>query len=265
MIFLLITLSTDHEWYLIKQIFPPIERLCAPIEGTDTMRLAECLGLDTRKYQITNHNGDAVEKDLTPLESTISDEERFRDAAQLTLKCRQCKERFTFEGINKSREQVSAEGIVCSNPKCSITLSVTSIVAQLEHQLRQQTTLYYEGWLVCSDADCGNRTRQMSVYGKRCLGPQGLAKGCTGKMNYEYTAKRLSNQLLYYQTLFDVAKAKDKATGKNAEEVKVLADLNKHRFEAIRRVVEKYLDKCGRRWVSMDNIFSFCMPAVTPV
>ncbi|RPB23617.1 hypothetical protein L211DRAFT_825151 [Terfezia boudieri ATCC MYA-4762] len=255
--------GTDHEWYLIKQIFPPIERLCAPIEGTDAVRLAECLGLDIRKYQITNHDGDAVEKDLTPLESTIPDEERYRDAAQLTLKCRQCKEAFTFEGINKSREQVSAEGIVCSNPKCSVTLSVTSIVAQLEHQLRQQTTLYYEGWLVCSDAECGNRTRQMSVYGKRCLGPQGLARGCTGKMGYEYTAKKLSNQLLYYQTLFDVAKAKDKAVGKNAEEVKVLSDLNKHRFEIIGKVVEKYLDKCGRRWVSMDNIFSFCVPAVT--
>ncbi|KAF8443398.1 DNA polymerase alpha subunit A [Terfezia claveryi] len=257
------TICTDHEWYLSKQILPPIQRLCAPIEGTDVARLAECLGLDPQKYQITNHDGDAVEKDLTPLESTIPDEERYRDAAQLTLKCRQCKETFNFEGINKSREQVSAEGIVCSNPKCSVTLSVTSIVAQLEHQLRQQTTLYYEGWLICSDADCGNRTRQMSVYGKRCLGPQGLAKGCTGKMGYEYTAKRLSNQLLYYQSLFDVAKAKDKAMGKNAEEVKVLADLNKHRFGVIEKVVEKYLDKCGRRWVSMDNIFSFCVPAVT--
>lgn len=45
-------LKPDIEFYLLKQIFPPIERLCAPIPGTDAVRLAECLGLDVRKYQI---------------------------------------------------------------------------------------------------------------------------------------------------------------------------------------------------------------------
>lgn len=79
-------------------------------------------------------------------------------------------------------------------------------------------------------------------------------------MIYEYSAKRLYNQLLYYQTLFDVGGAKEKARGDNAEEVKVLANLNTSRFKALEKVVEKYLDKCGRRWVSMDNIFSFCIP-----
>lgn len=35
-------LKPDVEFYLAKQIFPPIERLCAPIPGTDPVRLAEC-------------------------------------------------------------------------------------------------------------------------------------------------------------------------------------------------------------------------------
>lgn len=250
----------DHEWYLLKQIFPPIERLCAPIEGTEAVRLAECLGLDTRKYQITNHDGDAIEKDFTPLESRIPDEERFRDAAKLTLRCRHCRESFTFEGIIKSREHVSAKGIVCGNAKCAATLSIPSIAAQLECQLRRQTNLYYEGWLVCSN--CGNRTRQMSVRGKRCLGPQGTLQDCGGReMDYEYQAKKLYNQLLYYQTLFDIEKAK--ALSMDDGDIKVLADLNKQRFDTLDGVVEKYLKKCGRRWVSMDTIFSFCLPVTS--
>ena len=40
-------LCPDFEYYLSQQIFPPIERLCAPIEGTDRARLAECLGKST--------------------------------------------------------------------------------------------------------------------------------------------------------------------------------------------------------------------------
>ncbi|KAF3930760.1 hypothetical protein ABW20_dc0100396 [Dactylellina cionopaga] len=43
------TLKPDAEWYLAKQIFPPVERLCGPIDGTDAIRLAECLGKEGAK------------------------------------------------------------------------------------------------------------------------------------------------------------------------------------------------------------------------
>lgn len=34
----------DKEWYLANQIHPPIGRLCEPIDGTDSARIADCLG-----------------------------------------------------------------------------------------------------------------------------------------------------------------------------------------------------------------------------
>ncbi|KAG4217774.1 hypothetical protein PC116_g33746, partial [Phytophthora cactorum] len=43
-------LKVDVEWYIGKQIFPPVERLCANITGTSTSQLAEQLGLDIRRY-----------------------------------------------------------------------------------------------------------------------------------------------------------------------------------------------------------------------
>lgn len=202
-------LKPDPEWYLIKQIFPPIERLCGPIEGTDSMRLAECLGLDTRKYQIVN-SANQGDREIHPLESTISDEDRFRDAAKLSLRCRACKESFEFEGLLSSEMLCCQEGITCAGVSCGKVIGVPSVIAQLENQIRQLTSKYYDAWLVCDDAQCGNRTRQMNVYGRKCLGPKGHADGCRGVMSYEYTDKMLYNQLLYFSSVFDVEKAKAK-------------------------------------------------------
>jgi len=203
-------LSPDVEWYLYKQIFPPVERLCANISGTDTVHLADCLGLDVRKYSIGNNHSSTNDSEIHPLESQIDDEVRFKDSYRLTLRCRACKATFGFEGLNGSLDSCSPAGIIC---RCGQTLSNLSVMAQLEHQIRQQTSKYYEGWLVCDDQACGNRTRQMSVYGQRCLGPKGLGHGCVGKMHYEYTEKMIYNQLLYFSTLFDVEKAKKSAKG----------------------------------------------------
>ena len=39
-----IFIKIDKEWYLANQIHPPIGRLCEPIDGTDSARIADCLG-----------------------------------------------------------------------------------------------------------------------------------------------------------------------------------------------------------------------------
>ncbi|TVY92235.1 DNA polymerase alpha catalytic subunit [Lachnellula willkommii] len=246
-------LKPDVEWYLYKQIFPPVERLCANISGTDTVRLADCLGLDARKYAITNTNSNGGnETEIHPLESQIEDVVRFKDASRLTLHCRKCKGTFGFEGLVESMEVCSPSGITC---RCGYTLSNISVLAQLEHEIRLQTSKYYEGWMVCDDQACGNRTRQMSVYGHRCLGPKGLGHGCLGRMRYEYTEKMIYNQLLYFASLFDVEKAKMAAKGTDKEKVMALAEHNRVKFSTLKGVVEKYLDKCGRQWVAMDSLF----------
>ena len=253
-------LSPDTEWYLLKQILPPIERLCAPIAGTDSVRLAECLGLDTKKYNIsTSSNNQSTE--IVPLESQIPDAERFKDAVPLSLRCRVCTSSFNFEGLCTSTELVSPDGILC--PKCQEPQTTISIIAQLETQIRAQTSAYYAGWLVCDDTACGIRTRQCSVYGQRCVGPQGRAEGCLGKMTMEYSDKKLYNQLLYFASLWDVDRAKERCLAEKGldglrERVAVLAKGNRERFEVIKGVIEGgYLRHCGRQWVDMEGLFSF--------
>lgn len=258
-------LLPDVEYYLYKQIFPPIERLCAPIPGTDSVRLAECLGLDVRKYQINSSSGTGQQNsEIFPLESQIPDSVRFREAARLSLRCRECAQTTTFEGLCDSTTSCTPDGILCRNVDCQKAFSRMAIVTQLEAQIRAQTCAYYEGWLVCDDSSCANRTRQMSVYGHRCLGPNGRAEGCLGRMSYEYSEKKLYNQLLYFAALFDVEKAKNKARsdkeyGEQKDRVIVLAEANKERFEGIKSVVDGYLKKCGRQWVEMDTLFGFAL------
>ena len=258
-------LKPDVEYYLLKQIFPPIERLCAPIPGTDAVRLAECLGLDVRKYQINTSSGSNQQNsEIFPLESQIPDSVRFENVARLALTCRSCKEKSTFEGLALSTDMCNAHGIICPNSACQKQFSVLTIIAQLENQIRAQTSKYYDGWVVCDDSACGNRTRQISVYGHRCLGPRGHAEGCLGRMNYEYTEKQIYNQLLYFAGLWDVDKARSavqkEPAGEKKDSVAALVEFNRTRFGTIKGVVDAYLRKCGRQWVEMDNLFRFMLP-----
>lgn len=255
------SLLPDVEWYIGKQIFPPVERLCANIVGTSTSQLAEQLGLDVRRYSSiqSQQNSSTNDLEIHPLDSQIPDEVRFGDCARLSLRCRKCKVSSPFEGITASPDRVSSSGVLCGS--CGTTISTLSIVAQLEHAVRTQTSRYYEGWLVCDDTQCGNRTRQMSVYGTRCLGPRGLARDCLGRMRYEYTEKAIYTQLLYFASLWDVEKAKAKAltadiTAHDREKILAQAEHNRVRFGTVKGVVDKYLEKCGRQWVAMDTLFA---------
>lgn len=259
-------LKPDVEWYLYKQILPPIERLCAPIDGTDAVRLAECLGLDTKKYAISSSSGGAqgAQEEIFPLESQIPDNIRFKDATRLTLRCRACHHSFPFQGLAESMDTLTPEGITCPEPNCKTIMKNLTVIAQLEHAIRAQTSLYYDGWLTCDDPACGTRTRSMSVYGHRCLGPHGRATGCLGRMAYAYAERKLYTQLLYFRGLWDVEKAKDavaKAKGgeEGVERARALAEWNRERFESCRGVVEGYLARCGRVWVQMDSLFGFAL------
>ena len=82
-------------------------------------------------------------------------------------------------------------------------------------------------------------------------------------MGYEYSEKRIYNQLLYFAGLWDVDKAKEKVRsgGKEFEDVRervmVLAESNRAFFGVLREGVEGYLRKCGRQWVDMGGLFGF--------
>lgn len=318
----------DSEYYLSHQILPPLERLMAPMAGTDSMRLADCLGLDLKKYlqshqhKLENDNngeggvggtgtGSNSNSVFSTYQSTIDDSIRFRDAENLELLCGSCRYRFVFTGLlqgsfdnehqdshEHNKRIVNENGIQC--PECHEEMNMTRVNAQLETQLRSHITRYYAGWVICGE--CGIRTRQLGVYGRRCLamtesssssgsgsstsGSSGGLRQCGGLVSNEYSDLRVNNQMTYYDSLFDVDRAKRKAENEYRQKLKMVADSNtnnnnggvadlvtnarkefqivsalaeqnRERFGITRGVIDKYLSQSGRRYVDMKDIFSF--------
>lgn len=256
----------DADYYLEKQIYAPVERLVGRIEGVNMLRVATALGIDTRKYVMRLRNSDGPEGEILPLESNITDVDRFRQSSFLVLQCK-CGAKFRFGGILGSPDyKITFNGVSCG--KCDYVFPALKLTAQLEYMIRKHLALYYAGWLVCDDSACGIKTRQISVYGKRCIGSSGKAHGCKGVMRYKYSDKALYNQLLYFDAIFDVDKAKsnklrpvvyDKQVPEELSigQLNALAEQNRALFGHCREVVDRYLRDCGRRYVNMKAIFDF--------
>ena len=51
--------------------------------------------------------------------------------------------------------------------------------------MRRHVARYYEGWLICDETSCRNRTRQVSVYGNHCI-----VGNCRGTMHHEVSSSR---------------------------------------------------------------------------
>lgn len=262
-------LQPDPKYYLEKQIFAPVERLLEKIESFDIIRLSESLGLDSRRYiNRIGPNGELnidLSETLHPLESTISDMERFKDSANFDIECSNCQTKFPFGGIVASTYyRFTHTGIQCK--KCDYFFNTLQITCLLEKTIRSHISLYYAGWLQCDDSTCDNVTRQISVFGKRCLN-----ENCTGVIRYRYTDKQLYNQLLYFESLFDIEKNKKQQIKPlyfpgdshiptdplTVSEIAALSEQNRELLDINKSIIEKYLSNCGRRYVDMGNIFDF--------
>lgn len=244
-------LKVDFEHYLALQILPPVERLCESIQGTDRGRLAECLGLDASRYAVTSVSASSVpDREFVTLDSQTPDSVRFAKCDRLAITCPRCKTSTNFEGINTSC--LSPKGVLlCSSVECAIPLPLNSLIIQLELSIRLHISRYYTAWQACTEPSCGVRTRLLGVYASRCL-----VKGCRGRVGPEYSDKQLYDQLCYFASLFDVARAFERTkAGSELDEVKILAARNRDALDALAKTVGRYLDRNDRRYVDLGKIF----------
>ncbi|KAL2314433.1 DNA polymerase alpha catalytic subunit [Schizosaccharomyces pombe] len=226
------TLVIDYNYYLSHQILPPIERVIAPIEGTNRARLAECLGLDARKYYSHETSESSA---FQRYESTLTDDQCFINVSPLLLKCPSCNATsFSLRSVKSLKETLYANTVECD---CGYEYSDFTIILQFSSQLRDFINLYYEGILVCDDSSCGNRTRQMSVYGKRCCN-----KSCRGSVHFEYNDEQLYNQIKF------LLKAVQTTTGATRNGI--------IRCNAINKNISRIMNKNAREFVDMGLIFS---------
>ncbi|RLN89408.1 hypothetical protein BBJ28_00003954 [Nothophytophthora sp. Chile5] len=216
-------LNIDVEWYLESQIHPPVNRLCAHIEGTSSPQLAHCLGLDTSKFShAANHFGEENDgADAIP--SVLqNDADRFKDCAPLEITCDRCKMASGFPGVYGTSEKdgALASGLLC--PVCKADFwgfdkegiygnvgdDLQGVLSNRLHlATRDSTKKYYEAWAICSDVTCKTRTQKQSLRGN---GNICSAAGCRATTTLEYSDSALYTQLKYFESLFDVERAQKK-------------------------------------------------------
>lgn len=177
--------------------------------------LTLCIGLDPNRYRSTAA-AESDDRHFGSLDSLMSDKERYKDADRFVVRCRSCQGQSEFAPVSDrtvsafpifnscaghhltsvaQNSILTSAGAAC--PSCQSYFGSASLQAQLETQIREHVSKYYEGWTVCDDATCGNRSRVMGVYGRRCLRPT-----CQGTVTFEVghtrPAKRRSSLTFRY-------------------------------------------------------------------
>jgi len=95
-------LRVDLHYYLTQQLHPVISRLCAPIEGTDAARLADCLGLDASKFAARNMGNDDDDNNANRYAAcSLDDDAMYEKCEPLKLLASDGKTQFTFPGVRE--------------------------------------------------------------------------------------------------------------------------------------------------------------------
>lgn len=257
-------LSVDREWYKAQQVLPPIARLCEPIQETSTKRIAECLGLDAKKFGNVIDISDEVEDelDMPHVNSTFQeDAEAFRDCERLDVTCRYCQVKFPVSGVYNI-EQGGEAGLQCPTKGCNGSVGdavdISSVLNRVDLLIRKKVREFYGGYAVCTERMCKNRTRQRSIRTMKCLAP-----GCRGMMRPEVMDKQLYQQLRYFRSLFNVDKATNQMKVENVRRAKeqlpllqsALPELNIKANKDLLFKVDKYLERCSYNVINLAPLF----------
>ena len=91
------TLKPDVDWYIMQQLMPPITRLIQHIDGIEIDFVAQCLGVDPKKYKYHSPSisGEADEGPSAAIPQAILKSETQksladRSIARLTVHCPFC-------------------------------------------------------------------------------------------------------------------------------------------------------------------------------
>lgn len=243
-------LKIDINYYLSQQIHPVVTRLLEPIEGTDAVRIAECLGLDTSLYR------SQIKESIQESEENIlgigeAEEVKYQFCDKFEYTCMSCKQVNSVDAPTR----VSDHGVVfildeCINPECKVPPHsyLPHLMNKLSQDMNKYIIKYYEGWLKCEDPGCVDLTR-------RC--PLGLkTRLCTTchkyKLHRVYTELHLYQQLSFFHYIFDITKALTKSETPGLK-------FDSHTYMSyckMKQHVERFLESSAYNLVDLKKLFS---------
>ncbi|KAI3432425.1 hypothetical protein D9Q98_003979 [Chlorella vulgaris] len=224
------SLRVDAGWYLAQQVFPVVSRLCAPIEGTDAGRLADCLGLDGSKYRAAAAaagQGETREDASLAAVASLDDDDRYKDCAPLLLRAPGGGQ-LKFVGVRElvkpnppvavdaallvtlpppdAEAGAGAEENAAPDPPSRYEVTAAQLCNQVVLAQRQAISAYYQGRLLSDDATapCDTRNICLAVREDAAPGTVPPEARCTGHMRQLVSEGALYTQLSYLHRLVDV-------------------------------------------------------------
>jgi DNA polymerase alpha subunit A len=173
----------DIDYYLSQQIHPVVSRLCASIQGTSPARLAECLGLDSSKFQSRLTESDNQDTSSMLLSVIDDEDERYRGCEPLRLSCPSCSTTFDCPPVSSLIIGSSSGNVSNPNegndasinfwrrmrcPRCpddtdESRVSPAVLANQMKRQADSFINLYYKGLLMCDDEGCKYSTHSVNL------------------------------------------------------------------------------------------------------
>uniref|UniRef100_A0A452U9N0 DNA polymerase n=1 Tax=Ursus maritimus TaxID=29073 RepID=A0A452U9N0_URSMA len=163
-------LTIDTQYYLAQQIHPVVARICEPIDGIDAVLIATWLGLDPTQFRVHHYHKDEENDALLGGPAQLTDEEKYRDCEKFKCPCPTCGTENIYDSVlDGSGTDMEPSLYRCSNIDCKA--SPLTFMVQLSNKLimdmRRCVKKYYEGWLICEEPTCRNRTRRLPLQFSR--------------------------------------------------------------------------------------------------
>uniref|UniRef100_A0A1D1Z487 DNA-directed DNA polymerase n=2 Tax=Anthurium amnicola TaxID=1678845 RepID=A0A1D1Z487_9ARAE len=266
----------DIDYYLSQQIHPVVSRLCASIQGTSPARLADCLGLDSTKFQ--QKTVESVTKDSSgTLLSVMDDDERYNGCEPLQLSCPSCSCSFECPPVSSlclnlrsgMPADIQAEAQPGNNfwrkmccPRCpedndNSRISPAMLSNQVKRQAEKFQSMYYKGLMMCDDEMCKYTTCSLTL---RVLGDSERGTvcpnypRCNGRLIRQYTEADLYRQLSYFCHILDALRCFEKLD--KSARIQFEKELAQVRLQtdAALSTVQKIRDRCAYGWVKLKDL-----------
>ncbi|XP_012304282.1 DNA polymerase alpha catalytic subunit isoform X1 [Aotus nancymaae] len=255
-------LTIDTQYYLAQQIHPVVARICEPIDGIDAVLIATWLGLDPTQFRVHHYHKDEENDALLGGPAQLTDEEKYRDCERFKCRCPTCGTENIYDNVfDGSGTDMEPSLYRCSNIDCNA--SPLTFTVQLSNKLimdiRRFIKKYYDGWLICEEPTCRNRTRHLPLQFSR-TGP--LCPACMkATLQPEYSDKSLYTQLCFYRYIFDVECALEKLTTdheKDKLKKQFFTPKVMQEYRKLKNTAEQFLSRSGYSEVNLSKLFAGC-------
>jgi len=263
-------LQIDTAWYMAQQLFPPIWRLCEPIQGLDSAQVACCLGLDPEKFQMHANSSGESHANNDELQMP-SDSSKFMDVKPLLIYCDVCGQSLPCRGLtghgirpvthdayDASPTGSGAKALLCAH--CNAPYTLARLHNALSLAIRREVGAYHSAPLECDEPSCRSISRGLSVHvsfddAGSLLFPACTVPCCKGRMRKTFSEADLHTQLVFYRTLFDIDRANKKLGAEKANAMSLYPD-QEAALNSLKMKVDAVLGRSAFHTVNIGAFFS---------